>query len=151
MFIPNPNFEGFISPFQMNISTEYMVEYNLEKHREIYFNSYPSRVEAIYLFDSEEEANKYHEMHLDHVGGRILKKVKTNGSYIYSKHDSSWIDFLRLPHSIDNENIYNISNLYWGGEKVSDTRLESMGKEWTQDSIFEILFMGRVDFYDRSL
>ena len=76
MFTPNPDFEGDITPFQHGIMREYMAEYNLEKGREFHnFKSYPSRLNAIYLFDSEEEANKYKVRHTNHVDGRILKKA----------------------------------------------------------------------------
>ncbi len=33
MFVPNPAFQGFISPFQANLLWNYKAEYNLELHR----------------------------------------------------------------------------------------------------------------------
>jgi hypothetical protein len=131
---------------------EYMAEYNLEKGREFYnFKSYPSRLNAIYLFDSEEEANKYKARHMNHVDGRILKKAKSVSPCIFSKHDSSWVDFLRLTHSVDAETISFVSKAYWSGVNVKDCQLISMGEPWSQDSIIEVLFIGRIEFYDRTL
>lgn len=152
MFIPNPDFEGFITPFQSGITHQYMAEYNLEKGREFYnFTNYPSRLNAIYLFDSEEEAHKYKARHLKHVDGRILKKAKAVAPYVYSKHDSGWVDFLRLPHSIEAETGSFISKAYWSGINVQDCQLTSCGQPWSQKPIIEILFIGQIEFYDKNL
>lgn len=129
-----------------------MAEYNLEMGRTFYkFTDYPSRLNAIYLFDQEEEAHKYKERHMTHVGDRILKKARSVTPCVYSKHDSSWVDFVRLPHSTDPETTSFISKAYWSGATVEGCRLESMGKRWSQPPIIEVLFLGRIEFYDRNL
>ena len=151
MFIPNPSFKGAVSPFQNNITKVLRAEYNLEISRNYYFAGYPSRLEAIFLLPDEEEAHKYKKRYIEHVNNRILKKVKTVGEYICSFHDSSWIDFLRLGHGMDEESIHQATNMYWNGGCVRDNQLSSCGKEWTEDPIIEILFLGRVDFYDKHL
>jgi len=152
MFIPNPDFTGDITPFQHGVMREYMAEYNLEMGREHYgFADYPSRLNAIYLFDEEQEALKYKERHMTHVGDRILKKVRSVTPCVYSKHDSSWVDFLRLPHSTDPATISFISKAYWTGVSVETCQLESMGQPWSQSPIIEVLFLGRIEFYDRTL
>jgi len=152
MFIPNPDFGGDITPFQHGVMREYMAEYNLEMGRTFYtFTDYPSRLNAIYLFDQEEEAHKYKARHMTHVGDRILKKARSVTPCVYSKHDSSWVDFLRLPHCTDPETISFISKAYWSGATVEGCQLESMGKPWSQPPIIEFLFLGRIEFYDRNL
>jgi len=151
MFIPNPDFKSDITPFQFGIMREYLAEYNLELGRETYFADYPSRLNAIYLFDSEEEAYKYKEKQKQHVSGRILKRGHSVGPSVYSKHDSSWVDFLRLTHSTDATTISNVCQAYWNGTKVEDCELASMGNPWSQDVIFEVLFIGGLMFYDRNL
>lgn len=151
MFTPNPDFKGDVTPFQHGIMRDYMAEYNLENGRIAYASNYPSRLNAIYLFESEDQANQYKEMYKYHVEGRILKKVHSFGPCVYSTHDLSWIDFLRENCMIDKESIDHISKAYWGGDKVEDCRLLSMGKPWTKSPILEILFLGRIDFYDKKL
>jgi len=151
MFIPNPNFNSFVSPFQNNIVINYIAEYNLEIIRRNKYLDYPSRLEAIFLFESEEEANKYSRRHFDHVGDRILKKCKSDGVCFFSKHDSSWINFLRIKHSMDNETIDNICDSYWSGELVIDANLISTGEKWSQEPIIETLFFGSLIFENRSL
>jgi len=151
MFIPDPEFESDITPFQFGIMREYMAEYNLERGRERYFPDYPSRLNAIYLFASEVEAHKYRERHMQHVGDRVLKKVHSIMPCLYSIHDSSWVDFLRLTHSVDPESLDNISKAYWTGMRVEDNELSSMGKLWSEQAVLEVLFLGRIEFYDRSL
>jgi hypothetical protein len=147
MFVPNPHFKGgFVSPFQANLLGNYMAEYNLELHRNWYFNSHPSRLNAIFLFERKDDANKYRKRNFDHVGNRVLKAAKSVGSYVYSRHDSSWIDFLRLPGWKDKETIFNACNAYWEGKQVIDYGLEHFGKRWTEDPIREILFNGTISF-----
>lgn len=151
MFLPNPDFTGTISPYNIGILSYYTPEYNLEIHREHDYPQYPSRLNAIYLLNSFEEAQKYKETHPEHVGNRHLRKVRTNGEYIYSIHDATWIDFLREPHSVNNDTINYVAYSYWMGEKVEQHTLNSFGRPWIRDSVMEVLFLGRIDFYDRSI
>jgi len=146
MFIPNENFSQVISPFQMRLLNNYMAEYNLELSRRQYFKHYPSRLVAIFLFDSESEANVYRDRNFDHVGKRILRKAKTVNRYVYSKHDSSWVDFFRLWGTKDKETINNSCKCYWQGIAVKDCELLHCGSKWSQGAIFEILYYGRIDF-----
>lgn len=150
-FLPNPEFEGDISPFSIGVTHHYTAEYNLEVNREHYFPEYPSRLNAIYLLRSESEAEDYKNRHMAHVAGRVLKKVHSVGPHAYSTHDSSWVDFLRLPHNCDDETIRQVTQAYWHGVNVQDCGLQTFGKPWTQSPIIEVLYLGRIDFYDRSL
>lgn len=150
-FIPNPKFTGDVSPFSIGITHQYTAEYNLEINREHFFPEYPSRLNAIYLLQSEAEAIAYKERHMSHVGGRVLKKVHSVGSHAYSIHDSSWVDFLRINHSCDDQTIHDATQAYWRGANVADCSLRSMGAPWTESPILEILYLGRIDFYDRTL
>src|SRR2546427_6600026 len=56
MFVPNPDFNYFISPFQYNLLNNYLTEYNLELGRRSNFSQYPSRLDSIFLFETKEEA-----------------------------------------------------------------------------------------------
>jgi hypothetical protein len=151
MFVPNPKFEGFISPFQNNLLRSYIAEYNLERTRQLEFEEYPCRLQAIFLLDSEEEAERYAARHPDHVGKRVLKRCETVGDYRFSIHDSAWVNFLRTGHSMDQPTLDHVGRAYWSGERVVDHHLMSMGREWSEDPIHEVLFLGRVDFPDRTL
>lgn len=151
MFIPNPEFKGDITRFQFNIMQNYIAEYQLELCREAYFPYYPSRLNAIFLFHSEEEAYKYKERHMKHVEGRILKKVKSVGACLYSQHDSSWVDFLRHGLCMAKEDTNNCCKTYWQGINVEQCELQSMRKPWSESPIIETLFLGRIEFYDRNL
>jgi hypothetical protein len=146
MFLPNPKFSKWISPFQAGLLNSYLAEYNLELSRRYFYKNYPNRLTAIFLFDSEEEAIKYQKRNPEHVGKRTLVKCKPYGKCLFSKHDSSWIDFLRLGGSLDEEAIHNVCKSYWGGVCVKDCKLFHFGKEWSEDPIFEVLLYGRIDF-----
>lgn len=151
MFIPNPDFQGFISPFQNNILRNYRAEYNLEVTRERFFTDYPSRLNSIFLLETFEEAKKYRKENLQHVDNRTLEKVKTVSNYIYSNHDSAWVDFLRDDHSLDSLTLEKVTKAYWSGQKVEDSELTSFGKEWKKDTVIETLFLGQIKFYNSNL
>jgi len=144
--LPNPNFNDFVSFFQYNLIREYLTEYKLETIRMTHFPQYPSRLESIFLFESEEKAMMYKKIHPEHVYNRELKKVKSNGHYIFSIHDLSWIDFLNLQLSKDEETFENVSRSYWSGEKVKDNSLITKGFGWTREPQMELLYLGRIDF-----
>ncbi len=145
MFIPNPSFSGFISPFQANLLWKYKAEYNLELSRRAYFPDYPSRLVAVFLFETEAEAKKYYGRNQTHVGGRELKHVRTIGKYKFSQHDSSWVDFLRLWGMLDSDTINSVCDCYWKGDTVEQCKLSAYGKPWTNPPIFEVLLLGKVD------
>lgn len=148
MFLPNENFSGYISPFQGNLLRQYLAEYKLEISRKKNFADYPSRLSSTFLFEDETEAAKYAESHQFHVGDRELLRGKTVGPYTYSRHDLGWIDFLRSPLLIDEKIIQKMCESYWKGESVAEFHLELMEKSISAiaTSIFEILFIGRIDF-----
>lgn len=151
MFLPSPEFKTFISPFQNNLLRNYVAEYNLELSRQKHFAQHPCRLQAIFLLDSAEEAKKYADRHPDHVGKRILKRCTTVGPYVSSIHDSAWVNFLRIGHSMDQDTLDFVGRAYWCGEHVANHQLMSMGQPWTEEPILEVLFLGRVDFHDKSL
>lgn len=146
MFIPNPAFHGFVSPFQNNLTRNYAADYNLELARRARFHRYPCRLQAVFLLESESDAVTYQEENPKHVEDRVLKRVTTAGDYCFSRHDSSWVNFLRLPHMMSQEDIDNCTNAYWLGQSFEDIQLSSYGKPWTQQCATEILYLGRIDF-----
>lgn len=151
MFLPNPEFRGFISPFQNNLLRSYMADYNLEVARAQWFVEYPSRLHAIFLLRSEADAEAYRDQNPEHVSNRILKRVRTVGGYTFSTHDSSWIEFLRQGLMIDRDSLEACARAYWSGQLVRDCQLELRGRPWTREPVPEVLLVGRVDFDDRTL
>jgi hypothetical protein len=149
-FLRNEKFGGIMTPFLRSITHDYNVEFNLEMSRRRDYSAYPCRLISIFLFDSESTAQKYGERHPEHVDSRVLQRVKTVGRYTYSWHDSSWIDYLRIPHFGMSERIDAISQDYWTGRKAIGYTLTSFGKTWRAEPLAEILYIGTVEFYDRS-
>lgn len=149
--LPNPNFHGAISPFQNGMIMNYISDYNLEIHRADRYKLYPSRLSALFLLNSLDDAELYRSAHPDHVSGRILKRCTTNSQYIYSTHDAAWVDFMRLGHSMNDQTILNVTSAYWEGERATANIATTMGKPWIPNSVQEVLFLGRVDFSNRDL
>src|SRR5690606_14174351 len=77
MFLPNPNFSGYISPFQENLLKRYQAEYLLEIMRKESYKKYPSSMNATFPFANEKNALKYRENHSAHLGSRDLRRAKT--------------------------------------------------------------------------
>jgi len=145
-FIPNPNFSaGFQSMFQSNLVHAYRVEYNLEIYRRAYFSNYPSRLEAIFLFETSEEAEKYKIHHPWHVGERKLMKGRSHGDYLFSRHDVGWIDFMLGIGSVDEGTVDAVTTEYWKGNSVKGKKFQQMGKPAMYVSNFEVLYRGRID------
>src|SRR5262245_10784556 len=72
---PNPNaLEQSLSPFHSNVIRNYRVEWNLELVRFNDFKSYPSRLHALFLLNTKEDAHRYKVLHPEHVKNRILKR-----------------------------------------------------------------------------
>ena len=145
MFVYNPSHkQGFVSRFHLSVMYNYGIEYDLERYRYERFRPFPSRLHAIFLFENRKDASRYHAKHPAHVGRRVLKRGVTASPYVYSTHDSAWIDFLRLGHSIDAETLNFCWQGYWTGDRVENHTFQSMGKPWQSESITEVLFYGRI-------
>jgi hypothetical protein len=52
MFIPNPNFAGFISPFLHGVTSDYRLEWDAEQARRTHAPEAPSRLGAVFAFGS---------------------------------------------------------------------------------------------------
>jgi hypothetical protein len=152
LFIHNPNHKvGFVAPFHRGVIQDYGIEYDLERFRYENHRELPSRLFALYLFENRAEASKYHAQHPAHVGRRVLKRGITEGPYIYTVHDSAWIDFLRLPHSIDADTFNFCWRGYWSGARMEGHEFTSMGRPWKPISIMEALFYGRINFPNKDV
>ena len=112
-FVRDLEFGGLVTPFMQNVTHNYGVEFNLEQRRLAEFGSYPSRMAAVYLFYDEDIAQQYADRNPDHVGDRRLQRVHSVGDYQYSVHDSSWIDYLRIPNFLGPEGIETLTRSYW--------------------------------------
>jgi hypothetical protein len=151
MFVPNPDFKGFVSPFHNNLLRNFAVEYALEHFRSRLFPRYPSRLQALFVLPDEEQAQNYLNRHPNHVGNRILKRGSVSSPSLYSQHDSAWINFLRLGLMIDPKDYERFAKAYWSGERVCDYKPIAFGKPWTEEPVWEVLLYGRLVFNDRSL
>lgn len=146
LFIPNPNYKNFITPYQNNIIKRIRAEYWLEFYRP---PEYPSRLQALYIFNSECDAKQYKEFHPDHVKGRILISGSAINNYLYSIHDSGWFDYLCKDASIDNETIRYCATEYWKGTEVEHAQLTIYGHYWSQKPTLEVLYYGSLKITDK--
>ena len=78
----------------------YFAEYHLEYFRQRRYNHFPSRLHALLQFATRTDAMIFRSKHPQRVFGKNLVCSRTRGTYTCSFHDASWLDYLRLPHSL---------------------------------------------------
>ncbi len=123
----------------------YFAEYHLEYFRQRRFNHFPSRLHALLLFATRTDAETFRKKHPDRVFGKELVCAKTKGAYICSFHDASWLDYLRLPHSLGLAALDEVANHYWAGRVVEEIGLSFMDQPWREPPVIEALFQGTLE------
>lgn len=130
---------------QFTAVQNYFAEYHLEYFRQRRFNHFPSRLHALILFATRTDAMTFRSKHPDLVFGKQLVGAKTKGAYICSFHDSSWLDYLRLPHSLSLEALDEVADHYWAGRTVEEVGLTFMNEPWQEPPVVEALFQGTLE------
>jgi len=123
----------------------YFAEYHLEYFRQRRYNHFPSRLHALLLFATRTDAETFYKKHTDRVFGKQLVCAKTRGEYTCSFHDASWLDYLRLPHSLGLEALDEIANYYWSGTLVEEVGLSFLDHPWREPPVIEALYQGTLE------
>jgi len=123
----------------------YFAEYHLEYFRQRRFNNFPSRLHALLLFATRTDAETFRKKHPDRVFGKQLVCARTTGAYLCSFHDSSWLDYLRLPHSLGLAALDEVADHYWSGRVVEEIGLSFMDQPWRDPPVIEALFQGTLE------
>lgn len=123
----------------------YFAEYHLEYFRQRLFREFPSRLQALLLFATRVDAEAFRVKHPRRVFGRILVRARSRGRYLCSFHDSSWLDYLRLPHSLNLAMLDEVANHYWNGVLVEEAGLSFLDERWHDPPVIEALFQGTLE------
>ena len=127
----------------------YFAEYHLEYYQQRLYNSFPSRLHALLLFATRVDAENFRTKHPSRVFGKYLVKARSQGEYTVSFHDSSWLDYLRLPHSLNLSTLDEVSSHYWKGALVEEVGLRFMEERWREPPVIEALFQGTLEPLER--
>jgi hypothetical protein len=112
IFVPNPNrTQGPVSLFSISAIDLYLVEYNAERVRHLFFPLAPSRLSSVYAFGSEQDCNRAHSLY-----GWDLNSVRK---------------FRLLPHALNRVQRANM-------EVVSLMRRAQKGGMWTEEDTTQI-------------
>lgn len=133
---------GVPSPWLVH---NYFAEYHLEFFRQRAFSDFPSRLHALFLFATRTDAHTFKEKFPAHVFGKRLVRARSSGAYTCSFHDASWIEYLRLPHSLSLDALKAIADAYWAGTVVEDYGLTFMDEPWREPPVIEALFLGQLE------
>ena len=141
IFSGNP-FNTPLPDDQFTTAQNYFAEYHLEYYRQRLYNGFPSRLHSTLLFATRIDAENFGTKHQARVAGKVLTSVRSSGNYVVSFHDSSWLDYLRLPHSLSLSTLDEISGHYWKGALVEEIGLTYMSERWWEPPVIEALFQG---------
>jgi hypothetical protein len=130
---------------QFSTVQNYFAEYHLEYYRQRLYKDFPSRLHALLLFATRVDAENFRAKHAARVFGQTLVRARSAGPYVVSFHDSSWLDYLRLPHSLSLATLDEISRHYWQGALVEDAGLSFMNERWREPPVIEALFQGTLE------
>ena len=134
---------GEPTPGDQLISVQnYFAEYHLEYFRQRRYNEFPSRLHAILLFATKTDAMTFRTKHPQRIFGKNLTCAKTSGTYTCSFHDASWLDYLRLPHSLSLSALDEVAEFYWSGKTVEEVGLTFMNEPWQDPPVIESLDQG---------
>lgn len=140
----NP-FASALPEDQFTTVQNYFAEYHLEYYRQRLYSKFPSRLHALLLFATRIDAENFRAKHPARVFGKTLIRAHSRGAYVVSFHDSSWLDYLRLPHSLSLSTLDDVSNHYWKGTLVQETGLTFMDQPWCEPPVIEALFQGTLE------
>lgn len=130
---------------QFTTVQNYFAEYHLEYYRQRLFNEFPSRLHALLLFATRIDAENFRAKQPLRAQGKSLVCVRSRGPYVVSFHDSSWLDYLRLPHNLGLETLDEISNYYWKGSLVEEVGVRFRDELWWEPPVIEALFQGTLE------
>ncbi|MEF8698239.1 MAG: hypothetical protein V5B32_04910 [Candidatus Accumulibacter sp. UW26] len=120
----------------------YFAEYHLEYFRQRLYPHFPSRLHARLLFATRVDADTFCSRHPARVPGRRLFRMRSEGAYVCSFHDSTWLDYLRLPHSLNLSRLDELADHYWQGALAEEVALTFLDQPWRQPPVIEALFQG---------
>ena len=123
----------------------YFAEYHLEYFRQRQYQHFPSRLHALLLFATRVDAETFRRKHPARVFGKLLVCARSKGTYRCSFHDSSWLDYLRLPHSLNLAMLDEVARHYWSGALVEEVGLTFMNERWHEPPVIEALFQGMLE------
>ena len=129
----------------------YFAEYHLEFFRQRAYNAYPSRLHALFLFATRTDAETFKEKYPAQAFGKRLVRALSQARYTCSYHDASWIEYLRLPHSLSLDTMQVIADAYWSGTCVEDYGLTFMDEPWHEAPVIEALFLGQLQPQENNL
>ncbi|SBT06170.1 conserved hypothetical protein [Candidatus Accumulibacter aalborgensis] len=144
ILVGNP-FGSSLPKDQFTTVQNYFAEYHLEYFRQRLYQHFPSRLHALLLFATRIDAETFQARHPARVFGKALVRARSTGAYLCSFHDSSWLDYLRLPHNLSLATLDTVASYYWRGALVEETGLTYMNERWREPAVIEALFQGRLE------
>jgi hypothetical protein len=152
MFIPNPSFNGFISPFLNNVTSNYRLEWEVEQARRIHAPEAPSRLAALFAFGTYADCERVSQKHgwsLDEVhefqpAPSVPISIRKVNMEIVSVMRGAY-----TAGSWDAQSLDAIWSAYWRGETSITVDVPApppeLRRQMTSECIWEYLVDGRLE------
>ena len=117
-YIPKQNFRFPLSPYCMTAINEYRIEYDAEYYRMELCPKFPSRLSAIYAFDSYETCKTVSQKHGWNINEVREFKVKAEHLISVVKVNMEIISLLKHAYKVSHlseQSLRNIWKSYWSG------------------------------------
>jgi hypothetical protein len=75
----------------------------------------------------------------------LLRDSSPRELYAGLDDDASWLDYLRLPHSLSLATLAKIANHYRQGALVEEVGLTFLNERWREAPVIEALFQGTLE------
>lgn len=136
---------GYHNALNAEASTEDLIE----RYRSQEVPIYPPRSRAIFAFDRIDDAWGYADTLPAKTAKRILKVAETDGTYLMSLHDASWINLLRSHRAIPAELVQMACESYWRGETLLSKASQLGQHGGRRVPVLQALYFGRLVFPNR--
>jgi hypothetical protein len=159
-FVPNENrSSSFVSFFTVQAASEYEVEYDAEYLRCHQFPIAPSRLSAVFAFQSKDDCRKAHDLYKWDLGNlRKFRLIRDRFTRVH-RANMEIVSLMRLvyPGAIwSREDRDSIWRQYWQGGgclrvEIPVVRGDAFTRQWFEcGEIWEYLVEGRLELVDDS-
>ena len=137
-----PFWEGPIE--QLKVFNKFVVQFFPDFGHDFWVMNSVDVNNARLFFATRVDAECFRARHPALTAGKHLVRAQSAGDYVVSFHDASWLDYLRLPHSLSLSTLDEIASHYWGGTLVEEIGLSFHDERWREPAVIEALFVGRL-------
>jgi hypothetical protein len=152
MFVPNPNFTGFLSPWLHNVTSDYRLEWDAEQARRRHAPESPSRLGAVFAFGSYADCERVAQKYTWDLAEVEKFRPVPNQPIEVRQVNMEIVSLMRPAYTLgswDAQTLDAIWSAYWGGGQTIAVDVPApppqLRRQETSDCIWEYLIDGCVE------